>query len=57
MAVTDKSRTMPEPRTASGADTGGRGLVVVDALCDRWGADRLPWGKRVWAEWRTDAKQ
>ncbi|MFJ6798936.1 ATP-binding protein [Streptomyces sp. NPDC091268] len=29
----------------------GRGLVLVDALADRWGVDRgLPPGKSVWAE-------
>jgi serine/threonine-protein kinase RsbW len=32
---------------------GGRGLLMVDALTDRWGCDRLgsttrPWGKRTW---------
>ncbi|MFI2431577.1 ATP-binding protein [Streptomyces sp. NPDC018693] len=57
VSVTDKSRTMPDPRAASDGDTGGRGLAVVDSLSDRWGTDRLPWGKRVWAEWRTDVKR
>lgn len=56
VAVVDKSRTMPQPRPASETDTGGRGLAVVDAFSDRWGTDRLPWGKRVWAELRTDVK-
>lgn len=57
VAVVDKApRTLPEMRTASASDTGGRGLVVVEALSDRWGTDLLGWGKRVWAELRTDGK-
>ena len=28
----------------------GRGMVLVEALADRWGADALPSGKRVWFE-------
>jgi serine phosphatase RsbU (regulator of sigma subunit)/anti-sigma regulatory factor (Ser/Thr protein kinase) len=28
----------------------GRGLVLVEALADRWGSDPLPTGKRVWFE-------
>ncbi|WP_412126017.1 ATP-binding protein [Streptomyces platensis] len=31
-------------------DEGGRGLALVAELADCWGADPLPWGKRVWAE-------
>jgi len=27
----------------------GRGYVIVDALADAWGVERLPFGKRVWA--------
>lgn len=56
VAVTDRSRTLPESRAARETDTDGRGLAVVEALSDRWGTDQLPWGKRVWAEWRTDVK-
>jgi hypothetical protein len=29
---------------------GGRGLVLVQALADRWGSDRLAAGKCVWFE-------
>ena len=37
----------------------GRGLLLVDAVADRWGydlhgSDRHPWGKEVWAELRTE---
>jgi len=35
------------------ADLGGRGLRLVDQLSERWGVDRQPGGKRVWAEWRV----
>ncbi|MDH6630057.1 anti-sigma regulatory factor (Ser/Thr protein kinase) [Streptomyces sp. LBL] len=36
-------------------DEAGRGLVLIDAVSDRWGydlrgSDRRPWGKEVWAE-------
>ena len=38
-------------------DESGRGLLLVDAVADRWGYDlhgsgRRPWGKEVWAELR-----
>ncbi|MFD0315511.1 ATP-binding protein [Streptomyces flavalbus] len=57
VAVVDKAHlSLPAMRTASAADTGGRGLVVVETLSDRWGTDLLGWGKRVWAELRTDVK-
>jgi anti-sigma regulatory factor (Ser/Thr protein kinase) len=29
---------------------GGRGLLLVERLADRWGSDPLPSGKRVWFE-------
>jgi len=40
-------------------DESGRGLLLVDAVADRWGydlhgSDRRPWGKEVWAELRTE---
>ncbi|MEU3951957.1 ATP-binding protein [Streptomyces achromogenes] len=50
VAVVDKSRRMPELRIVGPDVTGGRGLLLVDALSDRWGTDLLPYGKRVWAE-------
>lgn len=52
LAVTD---TLPAwPREASCSD-GGRGMSIVDALCDTWGVQRTDpgttaWGKTVWAE-------
>ena len=31
-------------------DVGGRGLILVDRLSDRWGSEPFTDGKRVWAE-------
>ncbi|MEU0411739.1 ATP-binding protein [Streptomyces griseorubiginosus] len=52
IGVSDRSRTMPEIRKSNGDSlpTGGRGLVLVDALADRWGTDLRWWGKHVWGE-------
>ncbi|MEU9989352.1 ATP-binding protein [Streptomyces sp. NPDC048045] len=50
VAVVDKSLRMPEMHHAKPGAFGGRGLLLVDLLSDRWGTDLLPWGKRVWAE-------
>lgn len=30
--------------------SGGRGLMLVEALADRWGYEPLPHGKVVWFE-------
>ncbi|OAH09321.1 ATP-binding protein [Streptomyces jeddahensis] len=35
---------------AGGADEGGRGLVLVEALSDRWGVGEWDPGKVVWCE-------
>ncbi|GGZ54194.1 hypothetical protein GCM10010371_12220 [Streptomyces subrutilus] len=46
---------IPGARDAAGDDEGGRGLLLVAAVADRWGVDRgLPPGKTVWAELRVD---
>ncbi|MFG2296504.1 ATP-binding protein [Streptomyces sp. NPDC048603] len=40
-------------RTSDDADPlaeGGRGLLLVSAVTDRWGTDRRPGGKTVWFE-------
>ncbi|MGW3291483.1 ATP-binding protein [Streptomyces sp. NPDC001002] len=51
IGVTDKARVMPE-MAKRGDDllTSGRGLLLIDALADRWGTDMHHWGKLVWAE-------
>ncbi|QEV40526.1 ATP-binding protein [Streptomyces nodosus] len=52
--VTDtRGDRLPALQRPSGDDESGRGLLLVDALADRWGVaeDRFP-RKRVWAELR-----
>ncbi|GAQ66919.1 ATP-binding protein [Streptomyces sp. XM4193] len=51
---------LPVLSQAADDDESGRGLLLVDAVADRWGYDlhgsgRRPWGKEVWAELRTEA--
>jgi anti-sigma regulatory factor (Ser/Thr protein kinase) len=53
--VADGSPSPPVLRHAGPADTGGRGLVLVDAYADRWGYDPVATGKVVWAELRAGA--
>ncbi|HSA50217.1 MAG TPA: ATP-binding protein [Yinghuangia sp.] len=48
----------PVVRRASGDDESGRGLLLIDAVSDRWGYDlhgsgRRPRAKEVWAELRV----
>ncbi|WP_242536532.1 ATP-binding protein [Streptomyces albidoflavus] len=53
IAVTDRSRVLPARKPAAPDALDGRGLVLVDAVAARWGADPQRWGKRVWAEVRA----
>jgi len=48
--VEDSSPLVPLMRTPSSDDTGGRGLLLVDALAAAWGVTPRPDGKRVWFE-------
>jgi anti-sigma regulatory factor (Ser/Thr protein kinase) len=57
VAVTDRSRRMPDLLNAPADAVSGRGLALVDALADRWGTDRMHWGKRVWAELSADPSE
>ncbi|AZP14733.1 ATP-binding protein [Streptomyces aquilus] len=50
IAVADTCRETPEMGRPDGDAEGGRGLLLVDALSSRWGYDRDPLGKVVWAE-------
>ncbi|MEZ7004561.1 ATP-binding protein [Streptomyces sp. AD55] len=53
--VTDtRGEELPEPRTPAPDAESGRGLLLVEALADRWGVteDRFP-RKTVWAELRV----
>ncbi|MDR3082296.1 MAG: SpoIIE family protein phosphatase, partial [Streptomyces sp.] len=48
--VFDGSLTMPRIRRATENDEGGRGLQLVTALSQRWGARYTPTGKCIWTE-------
>ena len=49
--VLDGSPYLPAaPALPEWASESGRGLFLIEALADRWGADALPEGKRVWFE-------
>lgn len=50
VSVADGSPVVPRPRTADA--TGGRGLLLIEALTTRWGVTDHHGGKRVWAELR-----
>ncbi|GAA2902537.1 hypothetical protein GCM10010524_38010 [Streptomyces mexicanus] len=48
--VSDASSTSPHPRRAHTLDEGGRGLLLVGQLSDRWGTRHTPNGKTIWTE-------
>ncbi|WP_247196122.1 SpoIIE family protein phosphatase [Streptomyces sp. GESEQ-35] len=48
--VSDGSLTTPRIRRASETDEGGRGLQLVAALSQRWGARYTATGKCIWTE-------
>lgn len=49
--VDTRGDRIPGVREAGRGSEAGRGLVLVDAIADRWGVDRgLPPCKSVWAE-------
>ncbi|MYX27228.1 ATP-binding protein [Streptomyces sp. SID8381] len=51
IGVVDKARVLPElVKPGDELLTGGRGLLLVDALAERWGSDLYRWGKQVWVE-------
>lgn len=53
--VWDQDNQLPAPKGAGPDDESGRGLMLVEALCERWGCDTSPeWaGKVVWADLRA----
>ncbi len=55
--VWDSSTAAPMVRQAEPDQAGGRGLMLVEALCERWGWRAVPgWaGKVVWAELRASS--
>jgi len=54
--VWDANPHLPAPQQPAPDEESGRGLMLVDALCDRWGSETVPgWsGKVVWARCRAD---
>ncbi|MBT2449798.1 SpoIIE family protein phosphatase [Streptomyces sp. ISL-43] len=48
--VSDASNTAPHMRRARIFDEGGRGLLLVAQLAQRWGTRHTPEGKTIWAE-------
>jgi hypothetical protein len=57
--VDEEPSRLPSFSHADVDDESGRGLLLIDAVADRWGyalqgSGRRPWGKEVWAELRTE---
>jgi two-component sensor histidine kinase len=48
LRVGDDSRTPPVAQAPSNDESSGRGLLLVEALSDRWGVDVGESGKTVW---------
>ncbi|MFJ7960142.1 ATP-binding protein [Streptomyces sp. NPDC096319] len=48
--VSDTSSTAPHLRRARTYDEGGRGLLLVAQIADRWGSRHFGEGKVIWAE-------
>ncbi|KES03958.1 PAS/PAC sensor protein [Streptomyces toyocaensis] len=48
--VSDASSTSPHLRRAHAFDEGGRGLLLVAQLTQRWGSRQTGHGKTIWAE-------
>jgi anti-sigma regulatory factor (Ser/Thr protein kinase) len=50
LEVADSNRDKPVVRDPSDDDAHGRGMLLVEVMSDRWGADRTADGKVVWFE-------
>jgi len=48
LRVADGSEILPVARARAANEGGGRGLMLVQALADRWGIDASSSGKTVW---------
>jgi CheY-like chemotaxis protein len=55
--VYDDDPTLPTPRDPGPAVVGGRGLLLVDRLSARWGAEARGSGKVIWFEIDRDQPQ
>ncbi|WP_225825730.1 ATP-binding protein [Streptomyces naphthomycinicus] len=56
IAVHDSSPVLPEPRHPGALQPGGRGVLLMDALADRWEVHPCPHGKTVLACFRPPAR-
>ena len=56
LEVSDDGPGIPAIANPSASDTGGRGLMIVDRLADRWGHRPSTVGKTVWARLNTDGR-
>jgi two-component sensor histidine kinase len=55
LGVVDRSKSIPMmPTDSNGDQVRGRGLVLVNALTERWGTDLYRWGKQVWGELKCE---
>lgn len=54
LACIDKSRKKPVLAKVTLADERGRGMAIIAAVSEQWGANWLLKGKRVWAELEVD---
>ncbi|MFJ4965434.1 SpoIIE family protein phosphatase [Streptomyces sp. NPDC088729] len=50
LSVQDRSSTWPRRRSPGETSTSGRGLLLLDAVTDRWGVEPRGEGKAVWCE-------
>ena len=50
LTVTDAGHALPHVRVGDGLAESGRGMVLVAAVANRWGAEVTPSGKDVWVE-------
>lgn len=48
--VLDSGASAPHLRHPRAMDEGGRGLLLVSQLAERWGTRFVPDGKIIWAE-------
>lgn len=54
--VVDESPLVPVPQQPPVEAVTGRGLMIVEALSDRWGVEPTDGGKAVWFEVRCSAE-
>ena len=48
--VQDEDPMAPELQSPTPDESGGRGMVLIDALSDQWGVEPAPPGKIVWLD-------